>query len=413
MSRRCAVCNSEDSLTLVEFPITEPSCLEVEQSLRVVSCKLCGFVFNDVERSQVDFDESYELHSKYSNTSLYFSEADDLSVVADAPWDLARLSATAGFISEQFPKSTPILDIGSATAALLGFLKQDGFKDLMASDPSPRAIATASKRYEIDGLVGSLFDLPELTKKRFGLIVFSHVLEHIRDVKDALLSSHALLGDSGSIYIEVPDASRYSEYFIAPFHDFNTEHINHFTEVSLSNLVRSAGFEVVFIESGECLCSPSDLYPVIRMVARPMISVAPKDSTPGSEVNTVLEQEFEANIKSIRNFISKSEREISELLSHLLEVGGTQKVVCWGYGQLSYKLLPLLNNRLNVVAVTDGSEDKWGLPVPVLGLKVVPPHDIPCDCVVIVMSRHHTAAIVDAVEKKCPEARIVTLSASQ
>ena len=405
MRRTCEICNSDDSVCLVEFPISEPSSKKREQTLRVVCCSVCGFVFNDIDRTQIDFDRSYELHSKYSNTSLYFGNADDSNVVADAPWDLSRLAATAEFISTRFSKATSVLDIGSATGALLGFLQSEGFSDLTASDPSPQAIATATRRYGVSGLVGSLFNLCDMTHRRYGLIVLSHVLEHIREAKDALRACESLLDESGLIYIEVPDASRYSEYFIAPYHDFNTEHINHFTEISLENLVRAAGLEVVFVEPGECLCSPSDMYPVIRMIAQ-----VPKVADVSTDEHFYLvNRESEEHIESLRKFIFKSETEISHILARVSELESTQAVVCWGYGQLSYKLLPLLKDRLNVVAVTDGSKDKWGLEVPALGANVVAPHEVPVDCIFIVMSRHHSAAIIDSINEQFPDASHVVL----
>ena len=38
-----------------------------------------------------------------------------------------------------------------------------------------------------------------------------------------------LLKTDGLLYVEVPDAVAYTEYLYAPFQDFNTEHINHFS----------------------------------------------------------------------------------------------------------------------------------------------------------------------------------------
>ena len=39
----------------------------------------------------------------------------------------------------------------------------------------------------------------------------------------------------------MPDASRYVDFAWSPFQDFNSEHINHFSLVSLANLLRQCG----------------------------------------------------------------------------------------------------------------------------------------------------------------------------
>lgn len=405
MARECEVCGSNVSSVLVEIPITEPTSSNSEQFLSVLRCLNCGFVFNDVGQSQAELDLNYELHSKYSNTSLYFAQPDESAVVADAPWDLLRLSATAAFISERFGTDTPVLDIGSATAALLGFLQRNGFTNLTASDPSRLAINTARKRYRVRGLVGSIFEIGELTQERYGLIVLSHVLEHIRNAKAAIVECLKLLDDSGAVYIEVPDAARYSDFFIAPYHDFNTEHINHFTVASLGNLVKAAGFEVSFVETGECYCSQEDLYPVIRMVVEPSNSDRQHAQASGDTKRDGVEVE-----NGFARYISASQMEIEGIVRRLCELGSASPVVCWGYGQLSYKLIPLLKEHLNIVAVTDGSSEKWGQAVPALGLEVVPPSAVPAGSTIVVLSRHHTSAIVESISGLCPGATVVPIS---
>ena len=63
-------------------------------------------------------------------------------------------------------------------------------------------------------------------------IIPSHVLEHVEDVRGATdWVQNSLAGGGLSVYIEVPDASRYQEFDI-PFLDFNSEHINHFSPES-------------------------------------------------------------------------------------------------------------------------------------------------------------------------------------
>ena len=72
-------------------------------------------------------------------------------------------------------------------------------------------------------------------------MVLSHVLEHVQDLRPSIAAVARLTAEGGCVYLETPDAARYAECLVAPFQDFNTEHINHFSLGCLVNLARTAG----------------------------------------------------------------------------------------------------------------------------------------------------------------------------
>ena len=65
------------------------------------------------------------------------------------------------------------------------------------------------------------------------------------------------------LYVEVPDASRYADFAWSPFQDFNSEHINHFSLISLDNLLRQCGFRPLRLAAKEILSAPDMPYPAI------------------------------------------------------------------------------------------------------------------------------------------------------
>ena len=73
-------------------------------------------------------------------------------------------------------------------------------------------------------------------------MILTSVLEHVLDVKSAISALVSVCADDGRIFLEVPDAAGYADYLYAPFQDFNTEHINHFSTASLRNLMGQFGF---------------------------------------------------------------------------------------------------------------------------------------------------------------------------
>ncbi len=54
--------------------------------------------------------------------------------------------------------------------------------------------------------------------------------------------------DEGLLFISVPDASRYATGEDAPYQEFSLEHINFFGPLSLTNLMRANGLQLVHVQ---------------------------------------------------------------------------------------------------------------------------------------------------------------------
>ena len=104
-------------------------------------------------------------------------------------------------------------------------------------------MATACGRHGVDAVAGSFLD-DDLGLGAFDLVVLSHVLEHVADLGGAASALSRLVAPDGMVYVEVPDAAHYCDHLVAPFHDFNTEHINHFSLTLLDALLVRHGFTV-------------------------------------------------------------------------------------------------------------------------------------------------------------------------
>jgi FlaA1/EpsC-like NDP-sugar epimerase len=191
----------------------------------------------------------------------------------------------------------------------------------------------------VTSLSGSISgDLPgTLHSKKFDLVILSHVLEHILDVKKSLENIKKLIANDGLTYIEVPDTSRYTEFFKTPYHFFDLEHINHFTESSLTALLCMNDFEVVTVGSKNIAVSETESYPAIYGFFR-----------------------LGSPIEKIRNYLDLSE--LKRSLINLDSYVKTQEpLAIWGMGSYAKQLLA--NTRLldcNVIHLIDGDEKKWG-----------------------------------------------------
>lgn len=346
--RSCPVCGNQIGSVLHHQVFVVPEELQAVTEVDIVSCSRCGSCFSDMPTSQETLDDIYRDHSKYADTTLHSDEVPD-QPPTDAPWDLQRLAATAKWLAERTPIAARVLDAGCATGALLGFLQQEGFSDIVGLDPSPMAARTAAQTYRVPTVTGSFFAPPD-DLGSFDLVVLSHVLEHLTDVPGAIAGMWRLTRPGGHVYIEVPDACRYVDYLVAPFHDFNTEHINHFSVQTLQLAMELAGFTTEFLGTKDVMCSPRDPYPAV-------FGLFQRNERPGLTPDITYDEELP---RALARYVTDSEALLDQLIADIGAQLGDRSVAVWGAGQLSMKLLSKLGDR-EIVALVDTSESKWGL----------------------------------------------------
>jgi SAM-dependent methyltransferase len=401
-NRRCPVCGGGTGEVVTRQEFVAPTALFAASAVDIVLCDSCGMCFTDVALAQATVDTSYAEHSKYADTSVYEEAIEVVDVPTGAPWDLERLEATAEWLAAVVPHSARVLDAGCATGALIGYLQREGFADVVGLDPSPVAIAHARQAYGVPAVTGSFMDPPR-DLGQFDLVVLSHVLEHLVDVQGAVASLRSLVKPGGAVYIEVPDAMRYHEFLVAPFHDFNTEHVNHFSDRLLSRLMRTSGFEVRELHTKIVQVAPESSYPAV-------FGLFERAAADG-EAHRAAEPPDVALGEAIRAYVRGSEQMLEGLDAWLRAEVGRGPVVVWGAGQLAMKLLagPLRDTR--VEAIIDSAHDKWGGcfgDVPVIDparLDELDDGDVP----ILVASIHHQDSIVSAITTSFPQRRYVTL----
>jgi SAM-dependent methyltransferase len=198
----------------------------------VVVCKQCGAGFADGIPSQAEMDRYYAQQSKYS-----YDYADGI----ESPWDIKRFEATAEQIIPHLKSSNVrILDIGCATGGLLSVFKRRGFGNVMGVDPSPACAAAADRVHRVRVRSAALAQLSGWDE-RFDLILMLGVLEHVREVQEAVRIASRLLSQGGLIYCAVPDVEGLATWPNAPYQQFSIEHVNFFSISSLTRLMAECG----------------------------------------------------------------------------------------------------------------------------------------------------------------------------
>ncbi len=398
--RRCPVCASDSVQVFHHQSFAAPRELNAAPEYDVVGCERCGLAYADHDVSQQTIDLAYEAHSKYATEMVTDAGRLEASPPTDPPWDLARLRDVAAYLADKIiDKNARVLDAGCSNGSFLAFMREQGFTNLLGLEPSHTAVATAVQFNRVDAIAGS-FITPPPDIGRFDLVALSHVLEHLNDVSDAVTSLRALLKPGGLAYIEVPDAARYTDYLVAPFHDFNTEHINHFSLPVLRTLLAQYGFEEVESGAKTVLCSLVDDYPAIFGLWRKTDDKAP----------TLVPTLDAALARQIAKYVNESKKLFAEMNARLeQDLEGHEEVIVWGAGQLTMKLLlHSVLARKRIVTVIDSSPSRRGMHIG--EIEILPPAAIKTDGIPIVIgSLHHEESILSMAHAAFPKNPIVRL----
>jgi SAM-dependent methyltransferase len=348
----------------------------------VVCCERCGFVYADTAVTQEDYDRFYASYSKYEDKKIATGGGESSS-------DARRLDDTAACIAKVLGnRDARILDIGCANGGLLLRLKRLGFQSLCGFD-LPHGCIENTRSLGIEAKFGSVTEHPP-DAGTFDLIVLSHVMEHLREVRAAVQSVEKLLKDGGIIYIEVPDASEYASHVVAPFQDFNTEHINHFSIQGMQNLMGQLGFVGRGIGQKVIESSPGMPYPAHFGFW----------SKPTAKFTYEIRRD-ENLVQRIEDFIRRSQEMMDRMDLRLKRaLSKSPEVIVWGTGQLAMKLLVETSlSTAKIAAFVDGNPINVGKKLK--GIAIKPPEEIAgMPQPIIITTTLHQRAIADRIRNE-------------
>ena len=385
----------KSGVVLHMFRFTLPGGISLPDQYDLVSCEKCSFSFADTSVTQSEYDRFYAEQSKYEDTNV--SSGGTVSA-----WDRERFRGVADHLASFVPNTdATILDVGCANGGLLLALSEKGFSNLAGLDPSEKCVANVLDM-GIKAKKGGIFfnDLTPAISGRCDCLILSHVLEHVRDLAGALTWVSGQLSRGGVIYVEVPDASRYAEYYKIPYYYFDCEHINHFDPVSLENLFRSAGFVICDMLQKDIPTSAEDRYPVIAAIFRKL----PEVVYDGPVLSCGARKGIEAYLRL------SVDDDVYQLIDSLAD--GGEDLMVWGAGQYALRLLSstrLAECRISAFIDKDGKKQGMLLGgVPVLSPEALHGHQGP----VVVCSALHSADITSEIRGMGIGNRIVVLKGS-
>lgn len=292
---------------------------------KIVSCIYCGFVYVQNAPSQKYYDEYYKTQSKYEGTRQH--EMHDTITYKTIDYILKK------YIS----KNSNILDIGCSTGKLLGFIKKKGYKNLTGVEPAPECKMIAKNNYGVSVVTSTLDNFK--TNIKYDLIIFSQVLEHLTDLRNAILKAQFLLKDGGMVFIGVPDAENFYKEFDEPYGEFSTEHINFFSKKSISFLMSK--FNIIY--------ETSNNYAQLTLWLKKS------------------QRELELN-----NYIQISKQKMNNILK-IIKLLPKDSIV-WGVGALTQRLLKTTNIKHKIFKFVDNNINLIGKKIE--DVEIISPKDL-------------------------------------
>ena len=333
-NRLCPICHSNNRSLIkrINFSLFEGHPMQGGYDL--VQCKDCSFIFADTKVTQAELDNYYSNLSKYESKEISTGGGYN-------DYDRNRLIDTAKYISCKFEdKAIAIADVGCAIGGLLEQLRNEGFNNITGIDPSISCVNITKNEKGINCLHASLFNLDE-TFGKFDVVILSHVWEHILDLEAALKSIEKILKPNGCIYVECPNAMNYKNLIHAPYQEFNTEHINHFSTSSFYNFFGSRGYDLIDTGIRIMKIANNNDYDAVYSLFRKNFDGIKSDIVFDSEI-----------LPSIKEYIKESDRTYKQIIEQIRSVAKLNENIAFiGIGQFAFKLLKSveelgINNKL-------------------------------------------------------------------
>jgi SAM-dependent methyltransferase len=351
MYRLCPICSCSGKAFLYKQNFNN-KVISLMDNYDVVVCDSCGFVYADNIPSQADFDNYYATMSKYE-----FNYKDGFVSNDYIDYFTKIVNFLIPHVNDNNAK---ILDIGCSTGGLLSVFKLKGYSNLVGIDPSPECARITKELYGIEATANTISNFDPAEK--FDLIILSAVLEHLVDFSNSMPKIKALLKDRGLLFIEVPDAERFSLYISAPFQQFSTEHINYFSQYSIRNLLSNFSFRVIETQPNEHKLNQTtdpDIFSLSQKTYENAFKIIRDDISESS----------------IRNYIlqcSTNDLGIKQLIQEKLL--NKNKIIVWGVGTHTQRLIGSGLDLSKILFFVDSNTRYTGKKLS--GLEVKQPNDI-------------------------------------
>jgi len=141
-----------------------------------------------------------------------------------------------------------VLDVGCSTGVFLAEMARHGHWELHGVEVNARAAEYARQRYGLRIFTGQLAEAG-YADEYFDVATLWHVLEHLPHPRSALSEIHRILKPGGILVVQVPNLGSLEARLFGRFWAGvdAPRHLYVFSQKTLSDLLRAAGFDEVYV----------------------------------------------------------------------------------------------------------------------------------------------------------------------
>ena len=298
----------------------------------MTECTNCGLIYVDMEATQNDFNKYYSspVSNPFGYYELYGEEHTN-----------NYFNDILNKFKDKINENSYILDHAGGSGDFVKFLHSKGYKNAEMLEISEKCAEIGKTKGVKTVLADGCKDIPELHKK-YDLITMVHSLEHFSDIKSVIENAKKMLKDDGYLYIEVPDAEKYSNTDSVPYTMYTFEHIYHFTKDTMENLGRAYGLKI--LDKGQFFKAES--YDVLYGLYQ--------------NNGDFREVEYTSSCKdAVLNYKSTSANRLKPFIDNFEK--SQEKLILWGIGASTALLMNGTFDKCNVLQLIDRNEQRQGL----------------------------------------------------
>ena len=227
----CEVCENKETTIISKY---DRYGLPYESNL----CKTCGLIYTSPRFDQTSYMKFYDSQYRkiYTSFPIKSTKEDFFNQ------QIIRGKKVLDFIVKNNPnkKIGSVLDEGCGMGGLLVPFKEKKIYIYGVDYGSDYVEYGKSKNLNLG--IGGIKDV----NKKFDVIIYSHVFEHILDLESELSEIKKRLNENGVLYIEVPGVLNLNNNYRNDLNRyFQNSHTYNFSLITLKNVLNSNGFELI------------------------------------------------------------------------------------------------------------------------------------------------------------------------
>ncbi len=229
---QCPICKNKDFAVLAEKD-------RYGFRLNTVVCNNCGLVFTNPRFNEKSYNQFYK--KDYRN--LYIGKPGRFDVLFDSQYKHGK--KIYDFITKYLPLlEGSVVEVGVGSGGILSYFKDKRFN--VRGVDFDESYLNYGRQKGLDLFFGNIDELIK-RKTKADLVIYSHVFEHILDLKKELDKIKKILNKDGYIYIEVPGIKNLEKNYELDFLKYiQNAHVYNFSLASLTNILKQNGFELIY-----------------------------------------------------------------------------------------------------------------------------------------------------------------------